>query len=121
MLSESRDRGIVNGDCVDNSVICELEPKIDGSNSVYDNKVEVLVKNSWNSLVNNTNNSIVCLYKHLALRCQVSASYTAQNKVASLDTSSSLDGSSDRLTANLEKYSTVAHESHKYLYSSLLF
>ena len=97
--SEMRGRDTVNADCVDNSIICEIETKTDGSKLVFDIKVEVLVQNSCDRLVNNTNNSIGCLYKHFALRCQVSALYTAQNMVASLDTSS-LEGSSDRLTAN---------------------
>ena len=91
------------------------------SNFVHENKIQLLITNSGDTLVHNTNNSIVCLYKHPALRCQVSASYTAQNMVASLDTSSSLDSGSDRFTANSETCNTVAHESHNYLYSSLSY
>ena len=90
------------------------------SSLVHETKELLFTYNSGDTLVHNTNNSNSCLFKHLALKCQVSAFCTAQNMVASLDLST-LDSSSDRFTANFETYDTVAHESHNYLYSSLSY
>ena len=90
------------------------------SSLVHETKELEFTYNRGDTLVHNTNNSNSCLFKHLALKGQVSAFCTAQNIVASLDLST-LDSSSDRFTANFETYDTVAHESHNYLYSSLSY
>ena len=90
------------------------------SSLIYESKELESTYNRGDTLVHNTNNSNSCLFKHLALKCQVGAPYTAQNMVASLDLST-LDRSSDRFTTNFETYGTVAHESHNYVYSSLSY
>ena len=90
------------------------------SSLIHESKELKLTYNRGDTLVHNTNNSNSCLSKHLALKCQVGAPYTAQNMVASLDLST-LDSSSDRFTTNFETYGTVTHESHNYVYSSLSY
>ena len=107
-----------NINCYDSDII---KARIQvNSNLVQESKELELTYNRGDTLVYNTNNSNSCLIKHFALKCQVSASCTDQNMVASLDLST-LDSSSDRFTANSETCDTVAHESHNYLYSSLSY
>ena len=93
-LVESKNRTTFNMNQGESSVIYELAQIKNTSNFVSENGIEILNHGSVDSLVYYTNNSAVCLIKYPALGCQVSASYTARNMVASLDTSFFLDSSS---------------------------
>ena len=59
---------ISDKECFHNSLgsyeLTQIEYK---SNSVHENTVELQITNSGDSLVYNTNNSGVCLYKHFHL------------------------------------------------------